>query len=173
MGSQKSHIYPKVTKMGSIIDHRIDKNGVGALRGQPAHTQQKIYPSTLHPPLPPPPRDGLVYVFRENPGFKGFWSIMKVTFGIERRIRLTGSMIPNKPSILRDWAKIWIRTNRTGYIEEPCWRPSRVTRALFQFFRATYYTWHVICQSFSCSLFFVRPFVSTPAINLLTYKLKE
>ena len=26
-GLQKLHIYPKVTKIGSIIDHRIDCNG--------------------------------------------------------------------------------------------------------------------------------------------------
>ena len=35
LGSQKLHICPKVTKMGSIIGHRIDYNGVGALRGSP------------------------------------------------------------------------------------------------------------------------------------------
>ena len=34
LGSRKLHICPKVTKMGSIIGHRIDYNGVGALRGQ-------------------------------------------------------------------------------------------------------------------------------------------
>ena len=28
------HICPKVTKMGSIIGHRVDYNGVRALRGQ-------------------------------------------------------------------------------------------------------------------------------------------
>jgi len=33
-GSRKLHICPKVTKLGSIIGHRIDYNGVGALRGQ-------------------------------------------------------------------------------------------------------------------------------------------
>ena len=34
LGSGKLHIFPKVTKMGSITDHKIDYNGVGALRGQ-------------------------------------------------------------------------------------------------------------------------------------------
>ena len=34
LGSRKLRIYPKVTKMGSIIGHRKDYNGVGALRGQ-------------------------------------------------------------------------------------------------------------------------------------------
>ena len=34
LGSRKSHICPKVTKMGSIIGHRLDYDEVGALRGQ-------------------------------------------------------------------------------------------------------------------------------------------
>jgi len=34
LASRKLHICPKVTKMGSLIGHRIDYNGVGALRGQ-------------------------------------------------------------------------------------------------------------------------------------------
>ena len=34
LGWRKLYICPKVTKMGSIIGHRIDYNGVGALRGQ-------------------------------------------------------------------------------------------------------------------------------------------
>ena len=33
LGLQKLHICPKVTKMGSMIGHRVDYNGVGALRG--------------------------------------------------------------------------------------------------------------------------------------------
>ena len=33
LGSRKLHICLKVTKMGSIIGHRIDYNGVGAMRG--------------------------------------------------------------------------------------------------------------------------------------------
>ena len=49
LGSRKLHIFPKVTKMGSIIGHRIDYNGVGALRGQ-----QHI-PSKNLPKYPPPP----------------------------------------------------------------------------------------------------------------------
>ena len=42
LGWRKLHICPKVTKMGSIIGHKIDYNGVGALRGQRAHTQKKL-----------------------------------------------------------------------------------------------------------------------------------
>ena len=38
--------------MGSIVDHRIDDNGVGALRKQAAHTQQKLTQ------VPPSPRQG-------------------------------------------------------------------------------------------------------------------
>ena len=34
LGSQKLHICPKVTEMGSKIGHRIGCNWVGALRGQ-------------------------------------------------------------------------------------------------------------------------------------------
>ena len=47
LGSRKLHICPKVTKMGSIIGHRIDYNGVGALRGQ-RHIASKNYPK-YHP----------------------------------------------------------------------------------------------------------------------------
>ena len=46
LGTQKLHICPKVTKMGSIIGHRIDCNGVGALRG---HT----YPAKINTSNPP------------------------------------------------------------------------------------------------------------------------
>ena len=42
---------PEVTKMGSIIGHKIDYNGVGALRGQ-WHTRSKNLPK-----FPPPPRE--------------------------------------------------------------------------------------------------------------------
>ena len=42
---KKLHFYPKVAKMGSVIGHRIDYNGVGALRGQ-RHIPTKINPST-------------------------------------------------------------------------------------------------------------------------------
>ena len=57
LGSQKIHICPKVTKMGYIIiiypilvtfgqiGHRIDYNGVGALRGQ-QRIRSKINQST-------------------------------------------------------------------------------------------------------------------------------
>ena len=33
-GCNHNDICPKVTKMGSIVGHRIDYNGMGALRGQ-------------------------------------------------------------------------------------------------------------------------------------------
>ena len=46
LGSRKLHIFPKVTKMGSIIGHRIDYNGVGALRGQ-RHIPRKNIPKYL------------------------------------------------------------------------------------------------------------------------------
>ena len=129
---------------------------------RPARTYPaKIYPSTPPPP-PPPPKPGIQRILKYNESDIRDWAGDKVN-GIrdaKQAIDIAG-LSEN------------LDQNRTGYIEEPCWRPSRVTRALFQFLRATHDTWHVICQSFSCSLFFVRPFVSTPAINLLTYKLKE
>ena len=50
LGSRKLHIYQKVTKMGSIIGHRIDYNVVGALRGQ-RHIPRKNLPK-YPPPLP-------------------------------------------------------------------------------------------------------------------------
>ena len=34
LGRRKLHICLKVTKMDSIVGHRVDYNGVGALRGQ-------------------------------------------------------------------------------------------------------------------------------------------
>ena len=43
LGSRKLHICPKMTKMGSIIGHKIDYNGVGALRGQ-RHIHSKNSP---------------------------------------------------------------------------------------------------------------------------------
>ena len=46
MGSRKLHICPKVTKMGSIIGHRLDYNGVGALRGQ-----RHIHPAKINPSI--------------------------------------------------------------------------------------------------------------------------
>ena len=48
MGSRKLYVCPKVTKMGSIIGHRIDYSGVGALRGQ------RHIPSKNLPKYPPP-----------------------------------------------------------------------------------------------------------------------
>ena len=48
-GSQKIHICPKVTKMGSIIGHKIDYGGVGVLR------VQWHIPSKNLPKFPPPP----------------------------------------------------------------------------------------------------------------------
>ena len=70
LGSRKLHICPKVTKMGSIIGHRIDYNRVGALRGQ-QHIPSKNYPKYPHSPrltgncycqfvrnlFPPPPSE--------------------------------------------------------------------------------------------------------------------
>ena len=53
LGSRKLHICPKVTKMGSIIGHRIDYNGLGALRGE------RHIPSKMFPEYPPPPRGNL------------------------------------------------------------------------------------------------------------------
>ena len=53
LGSQKSHICPKVTKVGSIIGRRIDYNGVGALRGQ-QHIPSKNLPNLPNFPSPPP-----------------------------------------------------------------------------------------------------------------------
>ena len=46
---RKNYIFQKVTKMGSIIGQKIDKNGVGALRGQ------RHIPSKHLPKYPPPP----------------------------------------------------------------------------------------------------------------------
>ena len=40
LGSQ-NYICPEMTKMGSIIDSRIDYNGVGTLKGR-RHIQQKL-----------------------------------------------------------------------------------------------------------------------------------
>ena len=37
----QNYICPEMTKMGSIIDSRIDYNGVGALKGR-RHIQQKL-----------------------------------------------------------------------------------------------------------------------------------
>ena len=51
LGSRKLHICPKVTKMGSLIGHRIDYNGVGALSGK-RHIPSKNLPKY---PTPPPP----------------------------------------------------------------------------------------------------------------------
>ena len=40
LGSRKLHICPKVTEVGSIIGHRIDYNGAGALRCQQHKTSK-------------------------------------------------------------------------------------------------------------------------------------
>ena len=55
LGSRKLHICPKVTKMGSKIGHRIDYNGVGALRGQ------RHIPSKYSPPRPRSPENANVF----------------------------------------------------------------------------------------------------------------
>ena len=60
MGSRKLHICPKGTKMGSIIGHRIDYNGVGALRGQ-------LHIPTKDQPKYPPRATGPVIVRRDYP----------------------------------------------------------------------------------------------------------
>ena len=44
LGSRKLHICPTVTKMGSIIDHRRDYNGVEAPRGQRHIPRKKLTP---------------------------------------------------------------------------------------------------------------------------------
>ena len=50
-GSLKLHICLKVTYIGSIIGHRIDYNGVGALRGQ-RHILSKKFLKYTPSPLP-------------------------------------------------------------------------------------------------------------------------
>jgi len=42
LGSRKLHVCPKVTKMGSIIGHRIDYNGGRGSESPAAHTWQKL-----------------------------------------------------------------------------------------------------------------------------------
>ena len=54
---RENKIFVQMTKMGSIIGHRIDCNGVGALRGQ-RHIPTNINPSTP----PPPPRAWKFYM---------------------------------------------------------------------------------------------------------------
>ena len=46
LGWRKLYICPKVTKMGSIMGHRIDYNGVGALRASGTYPA-KIYPRAM------------------------------------------------------------------------------------------------------------------------------
>ena len=53
LGSRKLHICPKVTKMGSIIGHSLDYDGVETLRGQRQITQQKLTQEN-HPGNPSP-----------------------------------------------------------------------------------------------------------------------
>ena len=54
---RENYICPKVSKMGSKIGHRIDYNGVGALRRQRQLTQ-------VLPTPPSPPGGGLYHTFR-------------------------------------------------------------------------------------------------------------
>ena len=63
LGSQKLHICPKVTKTGSIIGHKIDYNGVGALTGQ-GHIPSKNLPK--YPPPPPHMKQNLKCIIRYN-----------------------------------------------------------------------------------------------------------
>ena len=61
LGSRKLNICSKVTKMGSIIGHRIDYNGVGVLRGQ------RHIPTKYSPKLPPPPEHGsFTWFYRQH-----------------------------------------------------------------------------------------------------------
>ena len=53
LGSQ-NFIFPKVTKLGSIIFHMMNYSGVAVLR-LAAHTQQKL--TQVHPPPPSPPTE--------------------------------------------------------------------------------------------------------------------
>ena len=50
LGSGKLHICPKVTKMGSIVGHRVDYNRVTGSERPAGHTQQILTQ------VPPPPR---------------------------------------------------------------------------------------------------------------------
>ena len=54
--------------MGSKIGHRIDYNGVGALRGQ-RHIPSKNLPK--YPPPPPPPGGSQQFTFVETETFCG------------------------------------------------------------------------------------------------------
>ena len=57
---KKIHICPKVTKMGSIIGHKIDYNEVGVLRGQ------WHIPSKNLPKYPPSGKQNLKCIIRYN-----------------------------------------------------------------------------------------------------------
>ena len=71
LGSRKLHISLNVTKMGSVIGHRIDYNGVKALRGQ-RHISSKNYP------LPPPRACYLPYASLAKVGAKAAKNVADV-----------------------------------------------------------------------------------------------
>ena len=68
LGSWKLHICLKGNKIGSIIGHRIDYNGVGAPRGQ-RQIATKNGPN--YPPPPPPPGSSQLEGSKDF-----FWSTM-------------------------------------------------------------------------------------------------
>ena len=77
------HICLKVTKVGSIIGHRIDYNGVRGSERPAAHTQQKLTQVTA----PAPPSPGCSYLpAREKSNLfykKGIHSICRSSRQIE------------------------------------------------------------------------------------------
>ena len=77
LGSRKLHICAKVSKMGSIIGHRIDYNEVGALRGQ-RHIPSKNL--AKYPPPPPPTRVNSVIHFLNNWGQKSTFTQLTATW---------------------------------------------------------------------------------------------
>ena len=89
LGSQKLHICPKVTKMESIIGHRIDYNGVRALRGQ-RHVPRKIYPSNNA--LPPWAFERLFSCFTQFGGV--FHCLNFDKFRETRPLDITGVSVP-------------------------------------------------------------------------------
>ena len=75
--------------MGPIIGHRIDENGVGALRGQ-RHVPAKIYPSNT--PRPPRSFERLFSYFTQFGGV--FHCLNFDKFRDTRPLDITGVSIP-------------------------------------------------------------------------------
>ena len=48
---RENYVFPKVTKMGSIFDHRIDYNGIGVLKGQRHKPSYSSNPPGRLPPF--------------------------------------------------------------------------------------------------------------------------